>query len=67
MIQEYQVPLSTLQPHLDEMQVIPYPDRSSAARHIYFSRNRGLWVSVSRRGDMAVVGLWETCPCSGGG
>lgn len=65
-IREYQIPLNGLQAHLQELQAIPYPDRSSSVRHIYFSQNLGLWVSVSRRGDNAEVGLWQTCPCSGG-
>jgi hypothetical protein len=55
-----------LQPLLQEMQAIPYPDRSSSLRHVYFSRNQGLWVGVSRRGNGFEVSLFETCPCSGG-
>ena len=43
-IREYEVPMPKLQTHLQELQAVPYPDRSSTLRHVYFSQNLGLWV-----------------------
>lgn len=65
-LRTYQIQQNDLQSHLQQLQAIPYPERSSNLRHVYFSQNQGLWVGVSRRGDGLEVSLFETCPCSGG-
>jgi len=57
--------MAQLQSRLGQLAAQPFPDRSTGSLHVYFSRNLGYWIGVSRRGNLAEVSFFRQCPCGG--
>lgn len=60
-----QIGFGQLQARLAQLAAEPFPERSSSTMHVYFSRNLGYWVGVSKRGGLAELAFFRQCPCGG--